>query len=178
MRDKQKDKESIAPGDELFWTPDDSSSARVVSALAYWQRSAKYFVSLMLCVAGLGYLALLAGIWQDTQFKMINIIEGYGSMGAIELVQHSFRYLFWFFGIFTVSISLFLMSSRPEKIKRLVALVVPVLIATDVGSAWLTRFHAVFGYTMAISGFILAAIFLSLFISIQMDLWGPKKPVR
>lgn len=140
--------------------------------------SAKLFISLMLGVAGLCYAALLGSIWVDTEMKMAYIIEGYGMMEAMELVAHTFKYLFWFFGIFSVSVGLLLCTAYSEKVKTFFAAFVPFMICLDLGSAWLVRVHDLFAYVLFGSGLVLAISFLAVFVLIQLDLWSRKTPLR
>jgi glucan phosphoethanolaminetransferase (alkaline phosphatase superfamily) len=139
--------------------------------LGHLPRSMKLFMSLMLLVAGLAYFAFLASIWQDTEMKIPLIVEAYGSMESLELIQHSFQYLFWFFGIFAVTGTCFLLTRYREKIKRRLALAVPLLILADIGSAWLIRYHTGFAAGMYLCGVLLALSFLLMFGMIQYDLW-------
>lgn len=138
---------------------------------ARWPTSLKIFASLLLCLTGFSYLILLASIWSDTGMRIAQIAEAYGTMDTIELVEHSFKYLFWFMGTFGIAGFLFLLTSYPEKIKRVFAVLIPALIFSDVGSAWLIRDAAVFAWVLAASGFLLAVSFLLLFFLIQCDLW-------
>lgn len=131
----------------------------------------KLFISLLLCLVSLSYLMLLSGIWIDTEMKVANIIEGYGDFEFIELTEHSFKYLFWFIGAFGVTVSLFLMSSWPEKMKRFFAVAVPILIISDLGSMWLIRYSDFFAWQLYVSGALLAASFFVMFLTIQLDLW-------
>lgn len=137
--------------------------------------SIRLFVSLMLCVIGLSYLTFLGNIWIDTEMKIAFVIEGYGSFEFMELIEHSFKYIFWFIGTFTVVASLFLLSSYPEKIKRFFAVLVPLFIISDVGSMWLIRYASFFAWQLYVSGLILAVSFLVMFVLIQCDLWLKKR---
>lgn len=140
--------------------------------------SAKIFLSLMLVLAGLCYLSLLAGIWYDTGMELALIIEAYAGMGAIELVQHSFRHLFWFFGIFAVTGGLFLATRAAESVKRLLACLLPLLIMADIASAWLVSASPFFAGLLFFCGFMLALLFFCLFVAIQRDLWIEPAPLR
>ena len=106
--------------------------------------SFRLFLSAILCLVGISYIMLLSSIWIDTEMKMANIIEGYGSFEFMELVEHTFRYIFWFIGTFTITLSLFLLTSWPEKLKRIFAVIVPLLILSDMGSMWLIRYSDFF----------------------------------
>lgn len=133
--------------------------------------SIRIFISLLLCVIGLSYLTLLGSIWVDTEMKVSSIIEGYGTFEFIELVEHSFKYIFWFIGTFTITVSIFLLTSYPEKLKIIFAIVVPLFIVSDIGSMWLIRYCSFFAWQLYVSGLILAACFLTMFLLIQYDLW-------
>lgn len=133
--------------------------------------SARLFVSLMLCVIALGYVTLLATIWFDTEMKMTNIIEGYSTFQTSELVEHTFKYLPWFIGAFGVSLILFFLTSFPETLKRVFAVLVPLVIVSDMGSMWLIRYHPFFAWQLFASGLTLAVLFLVLFLLVQCDLW-------
>jgi hypothetical protein len=136
--------------------------------------SVRLFISLLLCVIGLSYLTLLGNIWVDTEMKISNIIEGYGSFEAIELVEHSFKYIFWFTGTFTITVFIFLFTSYSEKFKRLFGVVIPIFIISDIGSMWLIRYSSFFAWQLYASGLILATCFLTMFLLIQYDLWFKK----
>ncbi len=144
--------------------------------LSRMPKSIRLFAGLMLLVAGLCYLTLLGSIWNDTAFELEVIADGYRIMDVIELTQHSFQHLFWFFGIFTVSGMLFLFSSYPERLKKAVAVLIPMLIVADISSQWLIRVHVFFSYSLYASGLLLALTFLLLFTLIQSDLWRKKAP--
>ena len=134
--------------------------------------SVRWFVSLVLCVMGLSYLTLLAGIWFDTNMKIAQIMEGYSSFAAMELVNHCHEYFFWFLFHFITVMTIFFFTSYSEKIKRFFAVLVPVFIVSDIGSMWLIRYVAKgFAWQLFISGLVLAITFLSLFLLIQYDLW-------
>lgn len=99
------------------------------------------------------------------------ITEAYGTMGNIELIQHSFRYLFWFFGVFLFIGFLFQLTAVSEKFKVFFAVSVPCLILADIGFAWLIRVDSLFTYGLAASGFFLASSFLGMSSFILHDLW-------
>lgn len=137
--------------------------------------SFKMFVGLFLCVMGLSYLTLLGSIWIDTEMKISFIIEGYGLFESMELVEHSFKYIFWFIGIFGIMGFVFMMTSYPETLKRIFAVIVPLLIVSDVSSMWFIRFSNFFAWQLYVSGFLLAGSFLVMFLLIQYDLWSKAK---
>ncbi len=137
--------------------------------------SVRLFISLLLCVMGLSYLTLLGGIWIDTELKVSYVIEGYGSFESIELIEQSFKYIFWFICTFTITVSLLLMTSYPEKLKRCFAVVVPLFIISDTGSMWLVRYCSFFAWQLYASGMVLATCFFVMFLLIQYDLWLKKK---
>ena len=58
-------------------------------------------------------------------------------VAPIELTQHTFLHLFWFFGIFSITGMLFLLTSYTEKTKRIFAILVPILIISDLAAQWL-----------------------------------------
>lgn len=137
--------------------------------------SVRLFVSLLLCVLGLSYLSLLGSIWIDTEMKISNIIEGYGSFEYMELIDHSFKYLLWFVGIFTITVSLFLFTSYSEKVKRVFAVAVPLFIISDIASMWLICYVGdIFAWQLYGSGLALAILFLLMFACIQFDIWIKK----
>ena len=163
----------------LPWASEEKKEGRMeLIKLKNIPHSMRLFLSLMLCLVGLSYLTLLAGIWIDTEMKMVNIIEGYRTFEFIELVQHSFRYIFWFIGIFGITVSLFLLSSFPERGKKFVAVAVPLWIISDIGSMWLIRYSDFFAGQLYVSGVMLAAGFLAMFSFIQRDLWFSKVEVK
>jgi len=135
---------------------------------------AKLFVSLFLCLLGLAYVSFLAGIWIDTGMRVSLIAEAYRDMSAMELVTHSFRYLAWFAAAFAAAGGVFLFTSYPERWKLLFSLWVPVWIVSDIGAVWLIRYADIFAWQLFVSGLVLAAMFLVLFILVQRDLWLKK----
>jgi hypothetical protein len=137
--------------------------------------SMRLFMSLLLCVIGLSYLTLLGSIWIDTEMRISNVIEGYGSFEFIELIEHSFKYIFWFMGTFAITVFMFLFTSYPEKLKGFFAMAVPLFIISDIGSMWLIRYSSFFAWQLYASGLILATCFLTMFSLIQYDLWLKKK---
>lgn len=143
----------------------------VRNALRLLPRSLRVFVSTFLFVAGFCYLSLLGSIWFDTEMNVSLVTEGYGDMGNIELVQHSLKYLFWFFGVFAFTVFVFLFTNYSEKVKNFFSLACPLLIIIDISSSWLVRNHSLFSYTMIGSGFLLALSFLIMFCMIQYDMW-------
>lgn len=147
-------------------------SARRGFLLSRLPLSARLFVSLMLCVAGLCYAAFLGQIWVDTEMRVDLIIEGYGLMSAMELVTHSFRYLFWFVSLFSALTGLLFAAAYSERVKLIFAAGVPALIFLDIASAWLIRFHSLFAYVLYGCGLLLAVSFLALFVLIQRALWS------
>ena len=137
-------------------------------------QSFKLFISLLMCVLGLCYLTFLGSIWNDTEMKIAMIIEGYGTFDSIELVEHSFKYMYWFLGTFGVTGFVFLLTCYPEKLKRIFAAVTPIFIILDISAAWLIRYHDIFAWQLMVSGFVLATCFLAMFLLIQYDLWLKK----
>ncbi|MCB9799197.1 MAG: hypothetical protein H6757_00380 [Candidatus Omnitrophica bacterium] len=155
------EKKRLSDGDKPF----------IWSGLSVLPQSAKLFISLLLCVAGLCYLILLVSIWNDTGLRMSVITEAYADMDSIELVEHSFKYMFWFFGIFGLTGAIFLLSTVKEKIKIVFSVSVPLFIVLDIASAWLISKRAFFSGILGVSGFFLAGSFLVMFVFIQYDLW-------
>ena len=131
----------------------------------------RLFISLIVSLLGINYLFLLLSIWMDTRMDIAMIIEGYRSFETVELLEHSFKYLFWFIGAFGVSVGLFLFSSYSQKIKTFFVMVTPFLVISDIGSMWAVRFSSWFAIQMYFSGFLLAVSFLALFILLQKELW-------
>jgi hypothetical protein len=107
--------------------------------------------------------------------KIANVIEGYGSFEFIELIEHSFKYIFWFICTFTITVSVFLLTSYTEKIKRVFAVLIPLFIISDIGSMWLIRYCSFFAWQLYASGLILATSFLIMFLLTQYDLWLKKQ---
>ncbi len=169
--------------------------------------SIKLFVSLMLCVLALSYLPLLAGIWNDTELKITNVIQAYGGKLEskedaeneeedefgfgdedeygyeeeeepflnVERIDESFKYMHWFLATFVMSISVMMMTSWPEKLKIVFAIVPPVFIVSDIGSMWVIRYSNFFAYQLYASGTVLATAFFVMFWLIQYDIWLKKK---
>ena len=141
--------------------------------------SVRWFVSLILCVIGLSYLTMLAGIWFDTNMKIALIMEGYGTFEAMELARHSHEYLFWFLFHFIAVMTIFFFTSYSEKIKKFFAVFVPVFIVSDIGSMWLIPFVSKgFAWQLFISGLVLAFFFLTMFLLIYYDIWFKKSGQR
>lgn len=136
--------------------------------------SSKSFISLLLCLVGLSYLTLLGSIWIDTEMRISNVIEAYSSFEFIELIEHSFKYILWFICIFTIVVGIFLLTSYPEKVKRIFAVSTPLFIVSDIGSMWFIGYSNFFAWQLYLSGFILAVSFLVMFLLIQYDLWFKK----
>ncbi|MFT5207190.1 MAG: hypothetical protein ACI9CF_000939 [Candidatus Omnitrophota bacterium] len=135
--------------------------------------STKMFISSFMCVIGLSYCALLGNIWVETEMSIPLIIEGYGDFEFMGLIDHTFRYLSWFVATFAITVLLFLFTRASEQLKRIFAAVVPVLILSDIGSAWLIRYNDLFAWQLALSGLMLALCFLTMFLRVQYDLWFP-----
>ncbi|OGW90216.1 MAG: hypothetical protein A3A73_04845 [Omnitrophica bacterium RIFCSPLOWO2_01_FULL_50_24] len=133
--------------------------------------SFRLLASVLLCLLGVSYLVLLASIGSDTEMKMANIVEAYRTFTTTELLEHTFKYLPWFIGTFGATLTLFCLSSYPEKLKLFFVCAVPIAILSDMGSMWLIRAHALFGWQLLASGFFLALCFVTLFALIQRDLW-------
>ena len=150
---------------------DSGQPPRIWPELTQFPKSFKWFASLMLVVSALCYLSLLGSIWNDTQMNPDVIREAYAMMDPIELTQHTFLHLFWFFGIFSITGMLFLLTSYTEKTKRIFAILVPILIISDLAAQWLIQYHDLFTPILFVSGALLAASFLSMFVLIQNDLW-------
>ncbi len=131
----------------------------------------RLFISLILILLGINYLFLLFSIWLDTRMDIAMIIEGYRSFEAAELLEHSFKYLYWFIGAFGISVGLFLFSSHPQKVKTFFVMATPLLVLSDIGSMWAVRFSSWFAVQMYLSGFLLAVSFLALFVLLQKELW-------
>jgi len=133
--------------------------------------SFKLFATMLLCLIGLSYLTILGSIWIDTEMKIVNIIDGYGSFEVIELLEHSSRFLSLFIVIFSITIYLFLNTEYSEKVKKLFSVIIPVFIISDIGSMWLIGHASIFATILAFSGTLLASAFLTMFFLIQYDLW-------
>ena len=131
----------------------------------------RLFISLVLILLGVNYLFMLLSIWMDTRMDIAMIIEGYRSFETVELLEHSFKYLYWFIGAFGISVGLFLFSSRSQKVKTFFVMATPLLVLSDIGSMWAVRFSSWFAVQMYLSGFLLAVSFLALFVLLQKELW-------
>lgn len=135
----------------------------------------KFFVSLMLCLLGVNYFLLLTQIWLDTAMRIDGIIGAYRGVEPEELVEHSVKWLFWFLGTFGMSGFLFLNTSYSDKMKRPLAILVPLAIASDITSMWLIRCGDWFAWQLFGSGLVLASCFLFMFCLIQYELWREKR---
>ena len=138
--------------------------------------SAKLFISLFLCVMGLSYITLLLHIWVDTEMKVSMIMESYGVFEFSELVDNAHRYIFWFALTFAPIVALLLFTSFGEKLKRFFAVLPMLMIVSDIGSMWLTRYLSKiwFSWQLYLSGMSLAALFLIMFLLINYDIWLKK----
>ncbi|PJC48410.1 MAG: hypothetical protein CO035_03650 [Candidatus Omnitrophica bacterium CG_4_9_14_0_2_um_filter_42_8] len=138
--------------------------------------SAKLFISLFLCVMGLSYITLLLHIWVDTEMKVSMIMESYGAFEFSELVDNAHRYIFWFALTFAPVVALLFFTSFGEKLKRFFAVLPMLMIVSDIGSMWLTRYLSKtwFSWQLYLSGMSLAALFLIMFLLINYDIWFKK----
>lgn len=140
--------------------------------------SLKLFVTVLLCVIGLTYLALLTHIWIDTEMKVANIATAYGQFEFGELAQHSHEYLpYYAIYIFFFPTLVFLFTSYSEGLKRFFAVFPLAMTVVDIGSMWLIRyFHAgIFSWVLFFAGMILGLSFFSLFLLILYDIWLKKE---
>jgi len=136
--------------------------------------SAKLLATALLCTVGLIYLSLLLHIWQDTEMKPSLIAKGYGSMEAMELTEHTHRYLpYYAIYLFVIPVILLMFTSYSEKIKRIFAVLPFVLIFVDIGSMWLIPYlsKGFFSWVLLFAGTFLGLTFLSLFILNTYDIW-------
>ncbi|MFZ5800375.1 MAG: hypothetical protein ACOY3D_03230 [Candidatus Omnitrophota bacterium] len=128
-------------------------------------RSTRLFVVSFMCVLGLSYIPLLLNIWIDTQMKIGNIQQAYGTFEFAELVEHTGRYISWFAFTFGFAVlTLILCTDYSEKIKSIFAVLPFILIVSDIGSMWLIRYAApIFCWQLWFSGLSLAICFLAIF---------------
>ena len=131
----------------------------------------KLFITFMLLLLGACYIAFLGGIYIDTEFKMSLIIEAYESFESMELTTHTFTYLTWFLLIFGVTTPLYFLGAASNKLKSIFAVLIPLLIFSDILCAALVRFSPFFAYQMAASGFALALCFIWMIASIFKSMW-------
>lgn len=153
-----------------------------MGSLAPWRwasrpSSTKWFGSLFLGLLGLAYAAFLGGIWADTRMEIPLIIEAYRDMSPDELVRHSSQYLVWFTMAFAVIMGALFLTSYPERVKKFFAIWTPFWIVADIAAAWLIRQGDFFAYQLFVSGFVLAATFLVLFMLVQRDIWFKSETV-
>ena len=94
------------------------------------------------------------------------------------IVRQIFIYLIWFLVIFSSTGALFFLTKAPERLKILLAVLIPILILSDIGSAWLIIYHDVYVKVMWLSGFLLAVFFMTMVVFIQRDLWFSKEAAR
>jgi hypothetical protein len=110
----------------------------------------------------------------DTHMQIGEIAQGYRTFETVELIEHSFKFLFWFIGAFGITGTFFLMTTFPEGAKKFLAVFIPLGIISDIGSMWLVKFSNWFAYQMYFSGVFLAASFLFMFVVVQKELWFRK----
>ena len=139
--------------------------------------SMKLFLTSLLCIVGLIYISLLVHIWQHTEMKPSLIAKGYGSMEAMELTEHTHKYLpYYALYLFAIPIILFMFTSYSEKIKRIIAVFPFLLIVIDIGSMWLIPYvsQGFFSWVLLFAGTFLGLIFLLLFLLNVYDIWLKK----
>ncbi len=123
---------------------------------------------------GLIYLSLLLHIWQDTQMKPALVAQGYASMETLELADHTHKYLpYYVIYLFAIPTGLFMLTSFPEKVKRVLAVLPFVLIGIDVTSMWLIPYLSkmLFAWVLWFAGSFLSMTFFVLFVLNLYDVW-------
>ncbi len=139
--------------------------------------SMKLFLTSLLCIVGLIYISLLVHIWQDTEMKPSMIAKAYGSMEAMELTEHTHKYLpYYALYLFAIPVILFLFTSYSEKIKRIFAVLPFLLIVIDIGAMWLIPYvsQGFFSWVLLFAGTFLGITFFLLFILNIYDIWLKK----
>ena len=139
--------------------------------------SMKLLMTVLLCVGGLVYISLLVHIYQDTEMKPSMIAKAYGSMEAMELTEHTHKYLpYYVFYLFAIPIILFMFTSYSEAIKRIFAVWPFLLIVIDIGAMWLIPYVAkdFFSWVLLFAGTFLGLTFLLLFMLNVYDIWLKK----
>lgn len=139
--------------------------------------SMKLLLTSLLCIVGLIYISLLLHIWQDTEMKPSLIAKGYGSMEAMELADHTHKYLpYYVIYLFAIPTALFMFTSYPEKIKRFFAVFPFLLIVIDIGSMWLIPYASkdFFSWVLLFAGTFLGLTFLLLFMLNVYEIWLKK----
>ena len=139
--------------------------------------SMKLFLTSLLCIVGLIYISLLVHVWQDTEMKPSLIAKGYSSMEAMELTDHTHKYLpYYALYLFAIPTFLFMFTSFSEKIKRFFAVWPFLWIVIDIGSMWLIPYaHQVFfSWVLWFAGTFLGLTFLLLFMLNILDIWFRK----
>lgn len=138
--------------------------------------SLKLALTSLLCIVGLVYLTLLLHVWQDTQMKPSLVAEGYATMEATELTEHSHKYLpYYALYLFAIPVMVFMFSSYPEGLKRILAVFPFLVIVVDVGSMWLIPYVSKsFSWLLWLAGTVLAFIFLLLYLLNMYDIWLKK----
>jgi hypothetical protein len=148
-------------------------------SLASAPLSAKLFMTALIVMVGLAYLSLLASIQEDTEMKRSLVAQAYGGMEKMELTQHTKEYLpYYIIFLFAVPVSLFMLSTYPEKLKRAFAVLPFALIIIDIGSMWGIPFvnATVFSWTLMIAGTLLATTFATLCLLNLINIWFGKVP--
>ncbi len=139
--------------------------------------SMKLFLTSLLCIVGLIYISLLVHIWQDTEMKPSMIAKAYGSMEAMELTEHTHKYLpYYALYLFAIPVILLMFTSYSEKIKRIFAVFPFFLIVVDIGAMWLIPYVSkdFFSWVLLFAGTFLGLTFLLLFLLNVYDIWLKK----
>ena len=135
--------------------------------------SLKLLATSLLCSIGLTYIALLLHIYIDTEMRPSLVANAYKSMEYVELTNGAHDYLpYYIFFLFAPSVSLFMLTSYSESIKRFFAVFPFLVIAADIGSMYMIHYVSPhFAYALWIAGTLLALTFLTIFLLTMYDIW-------
>ena len=141
--------------------------------------SIKLFLTILLCIVGLTYATLIVQKWVDTGEWPFMVSEGYQYMEYIELTDYVHIYLpyYWLF-LFAIPITMFMLTSFSETLKRFFAVFPFIIIILDSISVYLIPYvWNGFAMLLWLTGATLGVTFLMLFILTLKDMWFSKVSV-
>jgi len=135
--------------------------------------STKLLVTSLMCITGLIYLTLVVHIWIDTELKPSLVAEAYGFMEYIELTDHAHFYLpYYALFLFAIPVSVLMLSSYGEGVKRFFAVFPFVVIVIDIASMYLIPYlWTGFAMVLWLAGTCLGTSLFILILMILYDVW-------
>jgi hypothetical protein len=140
----------------------------------------KIYVTGLLTLVGLTYLMLVLHKWLDTGGWPYKVAEGFQYMEYIELTDHVHIFFpyYWLF-VFAIPITLFMLTSFSENIKRFFALFPFLVIVVDSACVYLIPYVSTgFAMLLWLTGVILGFTLLALLMFNFYDLWFRKAAVN